>query len=68
MSLPEEDVAFLDVYAAGQRFSSRSGAVRKAVAMLRASQLERAYDEAFAEWEECEDAALWDLTSGDGIL
>lgn len=25
------------------------------------------YERAFAEWDESEDAALWDMTTGDGV-
>jgi Arc/MetJ-type ribon-helix-helix transcriptional regulator len=67
VSLPEEDVQFLDRYAASQGMASRSAAVHKAVRLLRASELGPAYEEAWAEWEEGEDAELWDSATGDGL-
>ena len=46
VSLPDEDVEFLDRYAKSQRIGSRSAAVHKAVRLLRASQLGAAYEDA----------------------
>jgi Arc/MetJ-type ribon-helix-helix transcriptional regulator len=67
VSLPEDDVAFLDAYAEAQRMGSRSAAVHKAVGLLRASQLAAAYEDAFDEWTSSGEAALWDATIGDGL-
>lgn len=66
VSLPEEDVEFLDEYAANQG-GSRSAVVHKAVRLLRASQLGPAYEEAWAEWEDSRDAALWKSALDDGL-
>ena len=44
VSLPEEDVEFLDSYARTQGIESRSAALHKAVGLLRASQLATAYE------------------------
>ena len=41
VSLPDEDVDFLDAYASSQGFASRSAVVHKAVRLLRASELGR---------------------------
>lgn len=65
VSLPDEDVEFLDEYAAKQG-GSRSAVVHKAVRLLRAAQLGPAYEEAWAEWADSPDAALWESTVGDG--
>ena len=67
VSLPQEDVAFVDEYAARTEAESRSAVIHAAIESLRATQLEAEYTEAFAEWGASEDAALWDRTSGDGI-
>lgn len=67
VSLPQEDVAFVDEYAAETEAGSRSAAIHAAIELLRASRLETEYDAAFAEWEASEDAAFWDRFSGDGI-
>ena len=67
VSLPEEDVAFLDAYAASQGFGSRSAVVHKAVRLLRASELGPAYEDAWTGWSESEDSSLWETSVGDGL-
>jgi Arc/MetJ-type ribon-helix-helix transcriptional regulator len=68
VSLPDEDVDFLDAYALAQGFASRSAVVHKAVRLLRASELGAAYEEAWQEWSGGEDGALWDTTASDGLI
>lgn len=65
VSLPDDDVEFLDAYAEAQGLPSRSAALHKAVRLLRGVELAPAYEEAFMSWEESQDAADWDLTAGD---
>lgn len=67
VSLPREDVEFLDRYAVSQGIGSRSAAVHKAVRLLRGSQLGPAYEDAWAEWADTPDAVLWDSTTNDGL-
>ncbi len=67
VSLPAEDVEFLDRYAVSQGIGSRSAAVHKAVRLLRGSQLGPAYEDAWAEWADTSDAALWESTINDGL-
>ncbi|MFJ3171202.1 ribbon-helix-helix domain-containing protein [Streptomyces roseus] len=67
VSLPQEDVAFVDEYATRTEADSRSAVIHAAIDLLRAADLEAEYTEAFAEWEASGDAELWDRTSGDGI-
>jgi Arc/MetJ-type ribon-helix-helix transcriptional regulator len=67
ISLPSEDIQFLDGYAIREGYDSRSAVVQKAVRLLRASQLGPAYEDAFLEWEQDSDAGDWDLTAGDGL-
>ncbi|MDT6985932.1 type II toxin-antitoxin system ParD family antitoxin [Streptomyces lusitanus] len=67
VSLPQEDVAFVDEYAARTDAESRSAVIHAAIELLRQAQLVREYTEAFNEWDAGEDAGLWDRTSGDGI-
>jgi len=67
VSLPEEDVEFLDAYAASQGIATRSAALHKAVRLLRASELGSAYETAWAEWSRGEEEELWDATVGDGV-
>jgi Arc/MetJ-type ribon-helix-helix transcriptional regulator len=67
VSLPEEDVEFLDAYAASEGIASRSAVVHKAVRLLRASGLGAAYEDAWAEWDESGAEAEWDATAADGL-
>jgi Arc/MetJ-type ribon-helix-helix transcriptional regulator len=67
VSLPDEDVEFLDQYAASQGISSRSAAVHEAVRLLRAAELGPSYEDAWAEWTTSDDRELWDATTGDGL-
>jgi len=67
VSLPDEDVEFLDTYAIAQGFASRSAVLHKAVRLLRGAELSAAYEDAFAEWEDAGDAADWDVVAGDGL-
>jgi Arc/MetJ-type ribon-helix-helix transcriptional regulator len=67
VSLPEEDVDFLDSYAHAQGIASRSAAVHKAVGLLRATQLGEAYEEAWDTWEGSDDASAWDSAAADGL-
>jgi Arc/MetJ-type ribon-helix-helix transcriptional regulator len=67
VSLPEDDVRFLDGYARERGAGSRSAAVHDAVGLLRAAGLEVQYEAAFEEWKVAADAELWDQTTGDGI-
>lgn len=67
ISLPDEDVAFLDVYIRAHRLSSRSAAFVAAVKALRDTELEAAYERATLEWEGSEDQKLWDRATADGL-
>ena len=67
VSLPEDDVAFLDSYAQSQGIVSRSAAVHKAVGLLRATELGDAYSEAFQSWDEDGDKEAWDAVAADGL-
>ena len=67
VSLPDEDVDFLDAYASSQGFASRSAVVHKAVRLLRASELGPAYEDAWNEWTTGGEAAAWEPTASDGL-
>lgn len=67
VSLPDEDVEFLDAYADAQGIVTRSAAVHKAVRLLRASQLGAAYEEAWEQWTSSGDEAVWDPSISDGL-
>lgn len=66
ISLPAEEVGFVDDYARSQGIRSRSGVIQAAIRLLRTSQLADDYASAWAEWTE-EDARLWDRAADDGI-
>jgi Arc/MetJ-type ribon-helix-helix transcriptional regulator len=67
VSLPDDDVEYLDEYARTQRLESRSAALHKAVRLLRASELGSAYEDAWTEWAESDDGQLWDAVVDDGL-
>jgi hypothetical protein len=66
LSIPSEDVAFLDAYAAEHALGSRSAAMHQAIGALRLSALPGSYAEAWSEWMTGEDAEAWETTAGDG--
>ncbi len=67
VSLPDEDVAFLDRYASDRKIGSRSATVQKAVQILRASELGAAYEDAWAEWSDDGGADVWESAVADGL-
>jgi Arc/MetJ-type ribon-helix-helix transcriptional regulator len=67
ISLPDEDVDFLDEYTADHGMPSRSAAVHKAVRLLRASGLGAAYEDAWTDWGADDVSDLWEPTAGDGM-
>jgi Arc/MetJ-type ribon-helix-helix transcriptional regulator len=67
VSLPGEDIEFLDEYARERGLDSRSAAVHQAVRLLRVAELGAAYEGAFDEWAAGDDASGWDSTVGDGL-
>ena len=66
VSLPDEDVEFLDTYAERECFAARSAVLHKAVRLLPASELGAAYEDAWTEWEAADDGTLWEATAADG--
>lgn len=67
VSLPEEDVEFLDAYVRDHSAGSRSAALHEAVGLLRAAQLAGAYEDAWDSWASSDDAGLWDAALADGL-
>jgi Arc/MetJ-type ribon-helix-helix transcriptional regulator len=67
VSLPDEDVEFLDTYASESGVSSRSAALHRAVRLLKASRLGAAYEAAWGEWGEGGDADVWESAVSDGL-
>jgi Arc/MetJ-type ribon-helix-helix transcriptional regulator len=67
VSLPDDDVEYLDAYARDHGIESRSAVVQQAVRLLRASELGPAYEGAWTEWSRGDDAELWEVATGDGL-
>jgi Arc/MetJ-type ribon-helix-helix transcriptional regulator len=67
VSLPEDDIEFLDSYAHDQGIPSRSATLHKAVGLLRAAQLGAAYEEAWESWTASGDADAWETVIDDGV-
>jgi Arc/MetJ-type ribon-helix-helix transcriptional regulator len=67
VSLPGEDVQFLDEYVKEQGLDSRSAALHRAVRLLRTNELGGTYEAAWEEWAAEDEADLWESTAGDGL-
>jgi Arc/MetJ-type ribon-helix-helix transcriptional regulator len=67
VSLPRDDIEFLDSYASAQDIQSRSAVLHKAVGLLRAAQLGSAYEDAWASWAASGDAEAWEAVAADGL-
>lgn len=66
MSLPDDDVTFLDAYAVEKGLPSRSAALHRAVRLLRAAGLGADYEAAWVEWSQG-DELLWNQSTLDGL-
>ncbi len=66
VSMSREDLAFLDTYTRAHQMS-RSAAVRRAVRLLRLSELSSDYAAAFDEWAGHGHEEAWDATVADGV-
>jgi antitoxin MazE9 len=67
VSLPGDDVQFLDEYAKEQGLESRSAALHRAVRLLRTAELGGTYEAAWEEWTAAGEADLWESTARDGL-
>ncbi len=65
VSVPDDDIEFLDNYARTHRVGSRSAALQRAIRLLRASELSDSYAAAFTEWTDDPDTAAWDTAAWD---
>jgi Arc/MetJ-type ribon-helix-helix transcriptional regulator len=66
VSVPDEDIEFLDKYAKTHRVASRSAALQRAIRLLRASELTDSYAAAFTEWSDDPDNDAWNTVVADG--
>ena len=67
VSIPEQDVQFIDAYAATHGLETRSGVVQRALTLLRTADLGDDYAAAWAEWESSGEAEIWEAVIADGI-
>jgi len=67
LSIPDEDVRFLDNFARDHGIASRSAAVQRSIALLREAELKEQYKIAMREWRDSPDSELWESTAGDGL-
>lgn len=67
VSLPGDDVEFLDEYAREQGLESRSAALHRAVRLLRTTELGGAYEAAWRDWAEDGEADVWETATNDGL-
>ena len=67
VSLPDEDVEFLDEYARRVGSPTRSAALHRAITLLRQQELQDEYADAWDEWDAAEDSTLWATAAGDGV-
>lgn len=65
VSIPDEDVEFLDTYTKTHQIASRSAALHRAIRLLRASELGDAYAAAFTEWTDDSANYAWDNAVAD---
>lgn len=66
VSVPDEDVEFIDRYAGEHGVDSRSGVVQRALSLLRVNELG---DDYAAAWDEFAtgDGELWATVDADGL-
>lgn len=67
ISLPDEDVEFLDEYGRTVGAPSRSAVLQRAVRLLRANTLAEDYAGAWEEWDAEGHAEVWEPSAGDGL-
>jgi Arc/MetJ-type ribon-helix-helix transcriptional regulator len=67
VSLPDEDVDFLDEYARERGLESRSSALRRAVRLLRTAELAASYEASWGEWVSSGEGAAWEPSTADGL-
>jgi Arc/MetJ-type ribon-helix-helix transcriptional regulator len=66
VSLPDDDIVFLDQLAQSHGYASRSAVVHQAIALLRLGGLADAYEDAWASWSSVHESD-WDAASSDGL-
>lgn len=67
VSLPRDDIEFLDEETRAGRYPSRSAAMKAAVTVLRQAAITDSYAEAWDEWEQSGEDLLWESVVADGL-
>lgn len=67
ISMPDEDVAFLDQYARAVGERSRSAVIQLAVRALKQVELGPSYAAAWEEWTSSGESETWDSAVADGL-
>ena len=67
VSLPDEDVEFLDRQARSLGTGSRSAVVQRAIRLMRAVELGPEYARAWDEWAAEGEGDAWEAVVGDGL-
>lgn len=67
VSIPEQDLRFLDDFVADKGLGSRSAGVHEAIGALRHMALSLEAEQAIAEWYDSGEAEVWDVTVADGL-
>lgn len=67
VSIPVDDLHFLDSYGKAHGIDSRSAVLQKAIKLLRDEDLGEQYESAWEEWSASDDAELWERTLRDGL-
>lgn len=66
ISLPEEDLVFLDTQASAGHYESRSAVILAAIRLMRDRQHVDSYAAAWDEWDD-EGPVDWDTVTSDGL-
>lgn len=67
ISVPDDIAQYVAEYQENHAITSRSEVFVEAIKLLRERELADAYKAASSEWENSEDARLWERTTGDGL-
>ncbi|WP_161883508.1 antitoxin [Deinococcus alpinitundrae] len=67
VSLEQPLLDFLVQYQENHQIRSKSEVVAQAIMLLRDQALEAQYAQALTEWEERNEAEVWDVVVGDGL-
>ena len=67
ISLPDDDLEFIDEFAATHAVPGRSAVLQRALRLLKEAELEKQYEAAMDEWYESGENEVWDAVVGDGL-